>query len=404
MKRRMGERGQALPLIGLSLMVMMGIGALTIDLSYLEYQQTRMQSATDAAAIAGAQQLITHGCPDSADATTAAQNDSQIDNFAPGANTAVTVDNPPSALDGPYQGDNCAVHVSVKVPQSTTWFLKLFGYPSMPVETSAVAEMQNSNPGCIYLLSPVSQSTFNGDVVNSPGCAILINDTATFNGDSTFAAKGIGYAGAAPIENGTNFTIATPAPMLPVADPCPEITGCASLTANPPPITGCSSVVYNGQATVTIQPGCYNSLIVNGCPNVTFAPGGTFVFNGTTIINGETNVTGNGVTLYVTASGTPPTFNGIPNVSLSAPTSGTSAGVLYYQVPGNAQPPIFNGVSQNMSGLIYAPSALNVITNGSSGGYLVLVFGSAIFNGATAYDFANPVNGQTLPKTVVLVQ
>ena len=64
-------------------MVLMGVGALAVDLTYIDYQQMRMQSAADAAAVAGAQQLVTHGCPDESDAKTAAQNDSQVDNFTP---------------------------------------------------------------------------------------------------------------------------------------------------------------------------------------------------------------------------------------------------------------------------------------------------------------------------------
>ena len=141
MNQRIGERGQALPFIGLCLMVLMGFGAVGVDVGYVHYQQMRMQTATDAAAVAGAQQLITHGCPDQTDAQTAAQNDSQIDNFAPRIERRpFTVDNPPTAVDGPYQGVNCAVAVNIKVPQTTTWFLRLFGASNgLPVSTSAVA-------------------------------------------------------------------------------------------------------------------------------------------------------------------------------------------------------------------------------------------------------------------------
>ena len=81
MNQRISERGQALPFIGLCLMVLMGFGAVGVDMGYVHYQQMRMQTATDAAAVAGAQQLIAHGCPDQTDAQTAGQNDSQIDNF-----------------------------------------------------------------------------------------------------------------------------------------------------------------------------------------------------------------------------------------------------------------------------------------------------------------------------------
>ncbi len=59
-----------------------------------------------------------------------------------------------------------------------------------------------------------------------------MNDTANFNG-ATVSAPFIGYAGAAPIENGATFKLAAPAPMLPVADPCTEIAGCSYLAEQP---------------------------------------------------------------------------------------------------------------------------------------------------------------------------
>src|ERR1700722_16310488 len=388
MQRRFSERGSALPLVAICLIVFMGSGAMAVDVGELKYQQRQQQSATDAAALGGAQQLAVSGCPNSSAATTAADSDATNNGFVNGQGATVYVQNPPPS-GGPYGGNSCAVEgqITQKYPMA---FLRLFGYQNGMTETTqAIASANSSGNGCIYLLSPSVSSTFNGDTVNSPHCGILINDTATFNGDPTFNANFIGYAGAAPIENGTNFTQATPAPMLPAVDPCPEISGCASLTNDPPAATGCVSAVYNGSPTVNLHPACFSSITINGCPNVNFSPG-TYIFNGTTIINGETNVTGSGVTLYVTPSGAPPTFNGIPNMSLSPPTSGSYDGVLYYQSPSNTQSPIFNGTSQNLSGLVYAPGATRAIFNGTSGGYLVMVLGAATFNGSSAYDIGTP--------------
>jgi Flp pilus assembly protein TadG len=400
MNSRMGERGQALPLIGLSLMVLMGIGAATIDVSYLEYQQTRMQSATDAAAIAGAQALVTKGCPDSADAKTAADNDSQVDNFTAGPNTTITVDNPPTALDGPYQGNSCAVAVNVKVPKTTTWFLKLFGYSSMPVETSAVALMTNNNKGCIFMLSPVQNTNFNTSTVTAPTCDILINGTANFH-SSTVDAAMIGEANYAGSNNGGTFTGAAPAAMLPVADPCPEIPGCAAIANNPPSTSPCTATVPAAiGGVVTMNAGCYNNANLNKA-TVVMTPG-TYVFEGGPNFN-QANITATGVTIYIPAGATPPNFNGASALNLSAPTAGnTYAGVSYYQVPANGNDVNFNGSSTNVGGLIYAPSAqLNY--NGSLGQYTVVVAAYGNLNGSVGLDFGTPV-GQSLINGVVLVQ
>jgi hypothetical protein len=397
MRNRAGQSGQVLPLIAISLAVLLGFAGLAVDVGYLEYWQQQQQTVTDAAAVGGAQQLARSNCSGSTAAETAAQNDAGTNGFGSGV-SAVT---PPSS--GPYAGNACAISVQISTQHVSTFFARLFGYPQgMNESTSAVAAATSNGLGCIYLLKTSSSSTFNGDTFKAPQCGVLINDTATFNGDPTFEAPYIGYAGSAPVENGTTFTEATPAPMPLVNDPCPEIAGCAYLTANPPSTTGCVSITYNGETTVDLPSGCYDSLTVNGVSNVVLS--GTYVFNGTTTFNGLTSVTGSNVTLYVTGTGTPPTFNGIASLSLSPPTTGNYPGVLYYQVATNSAQPIFNGVSMSINGLIYAPDSTDAIFNGTSGGYLVIVAGSATFNGSAAYDLATPPPGGSLVKEVVLAQ
>jgi Putative Flp pilus-assembly TadE/G-like len=401
--KRTRESGQVLPLIAVCLTAIMGFAGMSVDVGYLEYHQRQQQSATDAAALGGAQQLIYSGCPDQSAAQSTAYKDSTNNGFTNGANNvAITVTNPPAS--GPYAGNSCAVSVQVTASKVPTFFTRLFGLTGAESTQAVGLVTANGNPpGCLYLQSPTVSSTFNGDTVTAPGCGILINDTAIFNGDPKFDAAGIGYGGGTPIENGTTFTAATPAPMLKVADPCPEITGCAYIAANPPPTTGCTSYTKSGITNLTVTPGCYSSFTLNGDTNVTFAPG-TYVFTGSTIFNGVNSLTGNGVTLYVPSGGTPPTFNGITNLTLSPPTSGSYAGVLYYQVPGNTNSPIFNGTAMKLSGLIYAPGATNVIFNGTNGGYLVVVVGAATFNGSAAYDLATPPPGGSLIKQAVLAQ
>jgi hypothetical protein len=387
--------------MALSLGVLLGFAGLAVDVGYLEYWQQAQQTVADSAAVGGAQQLARSSCTGSSAAQTAAQQDATANGFGAGGNVSVTPVTPPST--GPYAGNTCAISVQITTQHVSTFFTRLFGYAQgMNVSTSAVAAATSNGIGCIYLLKLASSSVFNGDTFEAPQCGIMINDTATFNGDPIFEAPYIGYAGSAPSETGTTFTEATPAPMPPVSDPCPEIAGCAYLTANPPSTSSCISKTYTGGTTLDLPNGCYSSLVVNGVTNVVLA--GEYVFNGTTTFNGLTSVTGSGVTLYVTATGTPPTFNGIASLALSPPTTGSYPGVLYYQVASNAGAPNFNGVSTSINGLIYAPDATDAIFNGTSGGYLVIVAGSATFNGSAAYDLATPAPGGSLVKEVVVAQ
>ncbi len=403
MQRGFGQRGAVLPLVAICLAVLMGFAGTAVDIGYWEYQEREQQNAADAAALGGAQQLVYSNCSGST-AQAAAWNDAANNGFPNGGSVTVAVQNPPSS--GVFANNNCAVDVQITRSGVPSFFSRVFGRQSVTETTEAVATVSANGNGCIYLLNPSTASIFNGDNVNAPWCSMLINDTATFNGDPKFEASKIGYAGGPPIENGTTFVGATPAPMLPVQDPCPEIAGCNYLTQNPPAAASngsCVSKTYNGLVTAFLSPGCYNSLIVNGCANVVFSPG-TYVFNGTTIINGEQSVTGSAVTLYVTANGTAPTFNGINSLSLSAPSSGSDVGVLFYEASTGTQNPVFNGTTQNLSGLIYAPGANNAIFNGTSGSYLVIVVGAATFNGSSAYDVASPPPNGSLIHQAVLAQ
>lgn len=397
MKRR-GQSGQVLPLIAVSLAVLLGFAGLAVDVGYLEYQQQQQQTATDAAALGGAQSLARSNCSSGTAAESAAAIDATNNGYSNGGNVTVTPLSPPSS--GPYAGNACAVSVQIQTLHVTNFFSKLFGYPTgMTESTQATASAEATGGACIYLLSSSSWSSFNDATVSSPGCAIAINFSADFDG-GTIAAPSIGYV-SAPNYGGTTFTMASPAPMLPVADPCPEIPGCAYLAANPPPITNCQSVNTNG-APYTLTAGCYSNLDLDCCGAVTMKPG-IYVINGNFNDNG-TPLSGSGVTIYTTASGTGPNFDNGYTVNLSPPTTGNYAGVLYYQVPSNSSGIDFNGPNVSMSGLIYSPSTTSANFNSNGGGYVVLVFGSMNFNNNTANDYATPAPGQSLIKKAALVQ
>ncbi len=226
---------------------------------------------------------------------------------------------------------------------------------------------------------------------------MLINDTTNFHG-STVTSPMIGYAGSAPNENSATFTEATPAPMLPVEDPCPEIAGCYYLANNPPSFT-CGNYSSSSPTPTALPQGCYNNLTLNGA-NVTMS--GVYVLNGASNFNMAT-ISGTGVTIYVTASATPPNFNKA-NISISAPTSGSYNGVLYYQVPANTNSPNFNSVNASYSGLIYAPSSTMVNYNNNAASYTLLVLGSANFNGSSSFDFNAPGGNQSLVYKAVVAQ
>jgi hypothetical protein len=394
LKRQHGSRGQILPLVGLLLVTITGMGAAAIDVGSLDYQWQRQQSATDAAAVAGAQALIANGCPSQPAAQTAALQDATTNNFGPSSSVQVTVNNPPSF--GPYStsggepaaGANCAVQVQVTVPHTPTYLLGLLGFSAgMPETTQAVAQMQSTNNTCIYALSPDHGSWFEGVTLTAPTCGILLNGSGYFAG-ATIDASPIGVANGI---NGTGtYPLIAPTPMAEAQDPCPEIIACNYIAQNPP---SCSA--YQNNVTFasgsTIQGATSGSAGVNvGCyGNITIGPGtvtvdGTITLNGTVTWGGAAgstttlNTGPDGVTFYVTANGTAPKFQSAAGGgSLTPPTTGNYANVLYYQVPANTTSPNFGASGPNMQGLIYAPSAIEVNYWGTTNN-VILVFAQVV--------------------------
>ncbi len=400
MTARHAERGQVLPLVALCLAVLMGFAGLAVDVGYWEYQQRQQQSAADAAALGGAQSLIVNGCPNSTAAKNAGALDATSNGYTDnGGSMSVKINNPSTV--GPYAGQNCAVSAVITNTNVSRFFTRLVGKNTIPVTTQAVATLVANNSGCIFLLDPSKVLQLNSADINAPTCGILANSSTVQVNASTVDVAGFGYAQGFQ-SNSSSYPKASPVQIPPVADPCPEIAGCAYLAAHPPVQPNCVSKQISN-ATATLGPGCYSLLQINNS-TVTLLPDGQndpFIFTGP-VQDNNSKVTGNGITMYVTASGGPVQFNGSGD-TFSAPTTGNTAGVLFYQVPSNSSVVQFNATSASLSGLVYAPNSLGQI-NAGGGQYVVLVFGGMQFNASGALDLGGPVAGQSLIKNAVLAQ
>jgi len=73
MCKRRTDAGQALVIVALGMVVLLSFLALGIDLGYLRLMKRRMQMAADAAALAGAEELIYCSSSNCSTLTTAAQ-------------------------------------------------------------------------------------------------------------------------------------------------------------------------------------------------------------------------------------------------------------------------------------------------------------------------------------------
>ena len=138
--------GQILILASIAMVVLLGFAALAVDMGYLYSTRRRMQTAADAAAVAGATALR-----DGESYTNAADDVASFNGFTNSQNNVtVTVSEP--ALPSPYPSG--VTYVEVDISQTVpTFFLRVLGYRSMKVGARAVSGAV-AGPACIYALDP----------------------------------------------------------------------------------------------------------------------------------------------------------------------------------------------------------------------------------------------------------
>jgi hypothetical protein len=167
----------------------------------------------------------------------------------------------------------------------------------------------------------------------------------------------------------------------------------------------------------TLTPGTYcgGISVANGVTNVTFSPG-IYVIYGGGIALSRPNTTATGVMFYLTGTSSNYSSINIGNTftgTLSAPTSGTYQGILFFgdrsvvSTYGNGAA-ITNGVSVNMSGTLYFPTTSVSFTSGAnSPNYLAIVANTiTVSSGATIKSQSDTFGTYTglSSKSVSLVQ
>lgn len=404
------ESGQALVLTAVCLAGIMGVAALAIDLGQLQATQRRMQTAADAAALAGALEVGACGTTDHCAAMTGAASDAVTENgfgaptvetqcTAGGTGLVLTVNNGPCALGSsdPNNANPKFVEVELTQPQNT-FFARVFGITSNTVTVRAEAGYTGTpggGGGSCWLSHGI---TLNGTATVSTTCGIGDNGDLTDNGNDVVDTPSFTYTG-----NYTNnchasncYTDASPVKGSAWTDPL------SGLTAPSKPGTKGTGTLLNGNnLTATLQPGYYASgYTINGTGNtVTLSPG-VYYMGADFIVNGGNTLTGTGVTLYFT-SGTL-LENGSSDVELSAPdtsTNGDNAGMLIWQAKGDSTSFVINGTSNSFyQGAIYLPNSnagmtingdAGVTVNSGAKYTIVDVGGASIINGGDTFDMGD---------------
>ncbi|MGA8677435.1 MAG: pilus assembly protein TadG-related protein [Candidatus Acidiferrales bacterium] len=397
---RKSESGQVLVFAALALVVLTGFAGLAIDMGVLRYQKRLQQSAADAAAIAGASNLV----PTPSGVSAGAQNASAKNGFtdtgggqtsactASGATVGtvcVQVNNPP--LSGPHTNNANYVEVLVAVVQPT-YFMRILGINSEAITARAVATNLSGGPGsgCVYALGQSNTDIdFTGnDSVLGPQCGIVDDGGMKVSGNVTVTAASIGVAGAYSASGNVSVT-PTPVTGIPAAaDPLAYLT--------PPTAGACvANPNLSGNGTVTLNPGNYcNGISITGNYNVTFSSG-VYILGSGFAPTGNITLSGTGVTFYVTSGAI--SLTGNTTYNFSAPTSGALEGILFWQAKTDTSAANFTGnSSSSLEGALYFPGAqVNTTGNSSSALYTIVVAQSFAWTGNSSLALNANYNGLT---------
>jgi hypothetical protein len=424
--RRSSNSGQAVIYMALLLPVMLGMVGIAVDVGFLECLKRLAQSAADAGAIAGAQEIPY--IPTANDVTASARAATASNHYTNGTGgVTVAVNNPPSF--GVHAGNASYVEVIVSQTHST-FFLNMVGIGSGSIASRAVAYSGgvSTAPNCLYTLGTTgpSLSVTGSDTVTASGCGVTLDSSSSSAlsvvGSATVTAHSIGIVGGSSVVGSATVTPTPVTGIVPANDPlaylpAPTVASCAgtplsivgSGTANVNPGGFCYNVSVTGSSTVTFNPGEYSAINLTGSPSVTFNPGLYIFANGSLSLTGSGTVTGSGVTFYLGPNAGSVTYTGSGGSTLSAPTTGTYAGILFFQDRSDANTATFTGSSSaSMQGVLYFPDAGMTWTgSGATVAYLTVVAQSLTLTGSASLtltaNFAGLANGSPI-KNAVLVE
>ncbi|KAA6464892.1 hypothetical protein DYQ86_02745 [Acidobacteria bacterium AB60] len=426
-RRLRADEGNILVLAACGATLLCGLMAIGIDAGRVMYMQRQLQTLADAAALAGALEIGSCGNTSNCSALQNAASSALAENGVTGVTTVaqcsssggsgivLMVNNGPCFMGAadPYNGNSNYVEAVLSQPIKTM-FGAVIGKPSITVE--ARSEAGGTKPKyCVYVLSSsgTDAMVFNGNTTLTANCGIIDNSSASeaanFNGHTTVTTTATDIVGG-DRDNGNNSLTPTPnTGANSVTDPlsyltAPTIGACGSSTSSP--YNGGNGVVVNSNSTVTFNPGVYcNGIIINGNATANFTAG-TYIVKGNMILNGNDTVTGTGVTFYLTSGGSL-TMNGNSHAAFSAPTTGSYAGILYFQDRTDSSTVIINGDStSSWQGAIYAADA-NILLNGGANvaAYSFLVSQTLTDNGnlnfTIASDYSSLPNGSPIKQNLL---
>jgi len=423
LKRNRSRGGQALVMATVSLFLMMGVMSLAVDLGWGYLRRDVAQTAADAAASAVIKAAVTSSpssqscgsnnvwcgtpagtatsCPTTAPTSPVTSFDygcmlAAANGFTPnGSSRTVTIQANTTSPAPAVPGTTVTYWATVKISENATPF---FGSPtggsllsSTAVSTAAITSPATAVHGpCLYLLatSGAALTVGNGAHVTTSSCGIYVNSSAsnaiTVIG-ATITSSSVKVVGGVSLSNGGTIS---PTPVTGVSAVADPFSSLPSQTA----AGSCNSGNFGTwQATpYTPAPGTYCGMNVSNGVSAVLSTGIYIINGGTFSVAGGSTVTASGVMIYLTNGATVSIANGA-NVTMSAETSGTYEGILFYQdrsltSPGSSS--FSGGATMHLSGSLYFPHASLYFDNGNNAQTEAIIASSIDFQGGATLNQA----------------
>jgi len=345
--------------VGFTVSLPVVLAAVGMASDYITMTKVRadLQAAADAAAMAGAREILL-ARSNAAQVKSAAMSYAAYSLVGDGAATKEQL----AAANLQVGADVIDDFSAVKVDIAEAWapfFAHLIKEDITPIRVNATARFVGSNNICVLGLSdkgsPVfvdryGQLTGNGCGVfsNSRGTAALKVETGAKLETSITCSVGGNSVSASAVVDPSPLSDCPVVPD-PLADrPAPAVSSCDH-----------NSMFLTNQ-TMTLDPGVYCAgLTIDGTSVVTLNPGVYVIKDGQLLVGGTAYLHGEGVSFFIT--GTTPgkiKFNTNTKIELSAPVSGTMAGILVFE-DRTLGTPLKHQISSNnarkLIGTIYLP-------------------------------------------------
>jgi hypothetical protein len=254
-----------------------------------------------------------------------------------------------------------------------------------PYSGYSILALSKTAPSGLFITGSAKLTALGGGVqVNSNAAAVAYTSSAFYVGNmGSITAPSIAVVGTTWLQPNGVGTVSpsTPSVGSVVADPLAN----ASPPISPPTLSSAQAQgtypnfsTANG-ANVTMNQGYYPNGVNIGYSTVKMNPGTYYIAGGNFYVANAATLSGTGVTIYLsstasTNNGTSPVSNAAVSIQsatsvvLSAPSSGTYKGILFYVDPANSSGVQFgnNQTTLNLTGTIYAPSSLVDVTGYSS--------------------------------------